>query len=75
MPTQRTQLQEGVKSMDAIDERFAVYTVIIFICSVIGTFAGLIAAAATFTIIAAGVELAYWVGGVMEDLGHTSASN
>ena len=61
--------------MDAIDERFAVYTAIIFMCSVIGSVVGIIAAASTFAVIAAGVELAYWVGGVMDDLGHASASN
>lgn len=61
--------------MDAIDERFAVYTAIIFICSALGALAGTVAAAATFAIVAAGVELAYWLGGVMEDSGHAGASN
>ncbi len=61
--------------MDAIDERFAVYTAIIFICSAIGALAGTVAAVATFAMVAAGVELAYWFGGVMEDLGHTGASH
>ncbi len=59
--------------MDAIDERFAVYTAIIFICSAIGAVAGTLAAATTLAIVAAGVELAYWAGGVMEDLGHNGA--
>jgi len=51
--------------MDALDERFLVYTVIICICSVLGTLGGLAAAAVTFGLIAAGVELAYWLGEVM----------
>lgn len=61
--------------MDAIDERFAVYTAIIFICSAIGALVGIGAAATTFALVAAGVELAYWVGGVMEDLGHDGAEH
>jgi len=61
--------------MDAIDERFAVYTVVVLICSAIATVTGVGAAAATLGIMAAGVEFAYWVGGVMEDLGPNGASS
>ena len=61
--------------MDAIDERFAVYTAIIFICSAVGALAGGFATAATFAVIAAGVELAYWLGRVIEDSGHTGAAS
>ncbi|MCH1492768.1 MAG: hypothetical protein L7T24_09435 [Luminiphilus sp.] len=61
--------------MDAIDERFAVYTAIIFICSAVGALAGGFAAAATFAVIAVGVELAYWLGRVIEDSGHTGAAS
>ena len=45
--------------MDAIDERFAIYTVIILICGAVGALAGGFAAAVTFAFIALGVELAY----------------
>lgn len=60
--------------MDAIDERFAVYTVVVLICSAIATVTG-VGAAATLGIMAAGVEFAYWVGGVMDDLGPNGASS
>ncbi|MGB0764546.1 MAG: hypothetical protein ACPGPG_05045 [Luminiphilus sp.] len=61
--------------MDAIDERFAVYTAIIFICSAVGALAGGFAATATFAVIASGVELAYWLGRVIEDSGHAGAAS
>ena len=61
--------------MDAIDERFAVYTAILFICSALGALAGLAAAAVTFGLVAAGVEMAYWVGGVMDAPAHSGASH
>jgi hypothetical protein len=48
--------------MDAIDERFAVYTVIMLICSAVGALAGGFAAAMTFAFITVGVELAYLCG-------------
>jgi len=64
---------EGVKSMDAIDERFAVYTAIIFICSAIATLTGVVAATATFIIMVLGVELAYWCGVVIDDYSRNSA--
>jgi hypothetical protein len=43
--------------MDAIDERFAVYTVVLFLCSEIALMAGVAAGAATFAALAAGIEL------------------
>lgn len=55
--------------MDAIDERFAVYTAILLICSAVGALTGIVAGAATLGILAMGVELAYWLGGVMDDSG------
>lgn len=61
--------------MDALDERFAVYTAVLFICSALGALAGLSAAAVTFGLVTAGVELAYWLGGVQDAPGHSGASN
>ena len=60
--------------MDALDERFAVYTVVLFLCSEIGMLAGAAAGAVTFGIITAGIELAYWLGRVMEDGGQFGAA-
>jgi len=59
--------------MDVIDERFAVYTAVLLVCSAIGAFAGLTAAAATFGLVAAGCEVAYWVGGSVKTTGQFSA--
>ena len=61
--------------MDAIDERFAVYTVIILICSAVGALAGGFAAAMTFTFIAFGVELAYWFWRVIVDTDRSGAES
>lgn len=61
--------------MDAIDERFLIYTAVLLVCSAVGTLAGLTAAAATFVCVAVGVELAYWVGGVMSAPGQFGASH
>jgi hypothetical protein len=61
--------------MDAIDERFLVYTAVLFVCSAIATFAGFTAAFATFSMVTVGVEFAYWLGGVMSAPGQSGASN
>ena len=61
--------------MDVIDERFAVYTAIIFICGAVGALAGGFAATATLAVLASGVELAYWLGRVMEDTGPSGATS
>lgn len=61
--------------MDTIDERFAVYTAILFICSAIGALAGIVAGMGTLGVVLIGVELAYWLGGVMDDSGLEGASH
>lgn len=61
--------------MDAIDERFLVYTTIIFICSVLAALAGFTAGAATLLMIVAGVETAYWLGRPSGTTGHSGASS
>jgi hypothetical protein len=61
--------------MDAIDERFAVYTVIILICSAVGALIGGFAAALTLALIVSGVELAYWFGRVIEGTDHSGAES
>lgn len=61
--------------MDAIDERFAVYTVVLFLCSEIAVMAGVAAGAVTFAALAAGIELSYWLGRVMDDGGQLGAAN
>ena len=60
--------------MDAIDERFAVYTVVLFLCSEVGMWAGAAVGGVTFAVITAGIELAYWLGRVMEDGGQLGAA-
>jgi hypothetical protein len=59
--------------MDSLDERFAVYTAVLFVCSAIGALAGLAAVAVTFGLVVAGIEVAYWLGGVLGAPGQPSA--
>lgn len=61
--------------MDALDERFLIYTAVLLVCSAVGTLAGFTAAAATFAVVVVGVELAYWLGGVMTAPGQFGASH
>ncbi|EED36732.1 hypothetical protein NOR51B_2821 [Luminiphilus syltensis NOR5-1B] len=51
--------------MDTLDERFSIYTAVVFICSTLGALAGLSAAAVTFGVLAVGIELAYVASGLM----------
>ena len=60
--------------MDAIGERFLVYTAVLLVCSAVGTLAGFAAAATTFGMVVVGVELAYWLGGVMSAPGQLGAA-
>jgi len=48
--------------MDVIDERFAIYTTVLFFCSAVGALAGFTAAAVTFGLLVASIEVAYHVG-------------
>lgn len=48
--------------MDVIDERFAIYTTVLFFCSAVGALAGFAAAAVTFGLLVVGIEVAYRVG-------------
>jgi len=48
--------------MDVIDERALVYMAVLFVCSALAVFAGPARALATFGLVAASVEGAYWVG-------------
>ena len=48
--------------MDVIDERALVYMAVLFVCSALAVFAGPARAAATFGLITASVEGAYWMG-------------
>ena len=48
--------------MDVIDERALVYTAVLFVCSALAVFAGPARAAATFGLITASGEGAYWMG-------------
>jgi len=48
--------------MDVIDERGLIYVAVLFICSALAVFAGPARAAATFGVVAASIEGAYWVG-------------
>lgn len=48
--------------MDVIDERALVYMAVLFVCSALAVFTGPARAAATFGLITASVEGAYWMG-------------
>ena len=48
--------------MDVVDERALVYVAVLFVCSGLAVFAGSARAAATFALITASVEGAYWMG-------------
>ncbi len=50
------------QDMDRTDERFLVYTALLVVCSTIGTFLGLAAAAWTFFQVAVVIEVMYWLG-------------
>ena len=51
--------------MDVIDERALVYMAVLFVCSALAVFAGPARAAATFGLVTASVEGAYWVGNTL----------
>ena len=57
--------------MDVIDERGLVYVAVLFICSALAVFAGPARAAATFGVVAASIEGAYWVGSSLIAQYHT----
>ena len=48
--------------MDFIDERALVYMAVLFVCSAVAVFVGPARAAATFGLVTASVEGAYWLG-------------
>ena len=48
--------------MDVIDERALAYMAVLFVCSAVAVFAGPARAAATFGLVTASVEGAYWLG-------------
>ena len=48
--------------MDVIDERALVYAAVLCVCSALAVFTSPARAAATFGLITASVEGAYWVG-------------
>ena len=49
--------------MDVIDERGLIYGAVLFVCSALAVFAGPARAAATFGVVAASIEGAFWLGG------------
>ena len=49
--------------MDVIDERGLIYVAVLFVCSALAVFAGPALAAATFGVVAASIEGAFWLGG------------
>jgi hypothetical protein len=48
--------------MDVVNERALVYVAVLFVCSAVAVFAGPARAAATFGVVTASVEGAYWLG-------------
>ena len=48
--------------MDVIDERGLIYVAVLFLCSALAVFAGPARAAATFGVVAASIEGAFWLG-------------
>ena len=55
-------MQKWRDEMNVIDERALVYMAVLFVCSALAVFAGPARAAATFGLITASVEGAYWMG-------------
>ena len=55
-------MQKWKDGMDVIDERALLYMAVLLVCSALAVFAGPARAAATFGLITASVEGAYWVG-------------
>ena len=49
--------------MDVIDERGLIYVAVLFVSSALAVFAGPARAAATFGVVAASIEGAFWLGG------------
>jgi len=49
--------------MDVIDERGLIYVAVLLVCSALAVFAGPARAAATFGVVAASIEGAFWLGG------------
>ena len=64
-------MQKWRDEMDVIDERALVSTAVLFVCSALAVFAGPARAAATFGLITASVDGAYWMG---RTLHHRSGS-
>ena len=54
-------MQKWRDEMDVIDEKALVYMAVLFVCSALAVFAGPARAAATFGLITALVEGAYWM--------------
>jgi len=61
-PVGSTHKDDRGDEMDVIDERGLIYVAVLFICSALAVFAGPARAAATFGVVAASIEGAYWVG-------------
>lgn len=59
--------------MDVIDELFAVYSMVIFVCGAIAALAGLSAAVMAFGVLMLGVEFAHWMGDRLTAPGRLSA--
>ena len=55
-------MQKWRDEMDVIDERALVYAAVLCVCSALAVFTSPARAAATFGLITASVEGAYWVG-------------
>ena len=55
-------MQKWRDEMDVIDERALVYMAVLFVCSALAVFTGPARTAATFGLITASVEGAYWMG-------------
>ena len=55
-------MQKWRDEIDVVDERALVYVAVLFVCTALAVFAGRARAAATFGLITASVEGAYWIG-------------
>ena len=60
--------------MDVIDERFAVYTVVMLGCSLLAALAGMAVAVAAFVTVAGAIELTYWLGCMAFNPGRSGTS-
>lgn len=61
-------------TVDVIDERFAVYTVVMLGCSLVAALAGTAVAVAAFVTVVGAIEVTYWLGCMAFNPGRSGTS-